>query len=161
MGESGSWREMQQLGHDRLSACACLLARLPARFYRRDTGSAGLSTHRHRKRGATVSDWFAAGRPLDQQERHALELIEQQVRSSDPDFPERLGSRPGMWHPPIRQTGVRLRWPVVVGIMLAASVYAWILYLLPDGPTVLAVVLVQLVFVPAGCLIWAARHHEL
>lgn len=108
-----------------------------------------------------MTDRIPGARPLDESEQQTLQMIEQNVRRSDPDFPQRLGSRPGVWHPPVRQSGMALRWPLVVAVMLAALVYAGILYLLPDGLTILTVVLTQLVLVPAACLFWAARHGQL
>ena len=92
-----------------------------------------------------VTERSAQERPLDAQEMRALQLIEQQVRDTDPEFPQRLGSRPGQWHPPIRQTGTRVRPRVVAAVMLATAVYATALTLLPDTLTVVAIVVIQLV----------------
>lgn len=108
-----------------------------------------------------MAERWTRGRPLDARETRALQMIEQQVRDSDPEFPQRLGSRPGQWHPPIRQTGGRVRPRVVAAVMLATIAYVGVLIWLPDAWTVVAIVVIQVVLVPAGCLVWAARHGQL
>lgn len=103
----------------------------------------------------------AGERPLSEDERRALSRIEDGVRESDPEFPQRLGSLPGLRHPALRQVG---RWPsrrelTVAG--LAVCAYVTLLLLVPDDLVVTIVVITQLVLIPACCLLWAARRGQL
>lgn len=100
---------------------------------------------------------FARGRPLDNDEMRALQEIERRTRTDDPDFPQRLGSRPGLWHPPARQVGVRLRPRTVACVVAVTLVYVVLLSLLPDDVVVPLAVLTLATIVPTGCLLWAAR----
>ena len=100
-------------------------------------------------------------RPLSEDERRALRRIEEEIRDSDPEFPERLGSQPGLRHPPLRHVGRRPRGREVVAVSLIASVYVLVLLLVPDHLVATTVVLTQVVLIPVCCLIWAARRGQL
>lgn len=100
-------------------------------------------------------------RPLDEQELRALEEIERATLRRDPGLAHRLDGTEGHQHPPVRRTGTPLRWRVVVAVMALAGLYGAVVVGLPP-PLALTVVLgVQLVLVPAGCVLWARRRGEL
>lgn len=109
-----------------------------------------------------MNDSSPRGRPLDDDEFRALQGIERDLRDEDPEFPERLLSQPGMWHPPVRQTGTPISAWVVLGVVGGALGYAFLLYLVLPEPAIVAVVLVTLFgLLPAACLVWARRSGEL
>lgn len=96
-------------------------------------------------------------RPLSEQERRALEGIEQHVRDSDPEFPALLGSAPGLRHPALRHIGRRPRgWEIAV-VAAVAAIYVLVLLMVPEHMVLVTVVVTQVVLVPACCLLWAAR----
>ena len=75
---------------------------------------------------------------------------------------QRLGGCPGVFHPPVRQTGTPLSPRLVVGVLGTAAVFAVLLYLVVPQDLIIPVVLVTLFgLLPAGCLIWARRSGEL
>lgn len=101
------------------------------------------------------------GRPLTNSETRVLQELEKRVRLDDPDFPVRIGSRPGHDHPPAREAGHRLRCREVASVLVGTGLYASILSVLPEHLILVAVIVVQLVVVPAACVIWARRHGQL
>lgn len=109
-----------------------------------------------------MSERSADGRPLDADETRALQGIERDLRDDDPEFPQRLGDRPGVFHPPVRQTGTPLSVRLVVGVLGTAAAFACLLYLVLPQDLIIPVVLVTLFgLLPAGCLIWARRSGDL
>lgn len=96
-------------------------------------------------------------RPLSEEERRALQGIEQQVRDSDPEFPARLGSAPGLRHPPLRDIGRRPRGWEIAAVVSVAALYVLVLLMVPEHLVLVTVVVMQVVLVPACCLLWAAR----
>lgn len=100
-------------------------------------------------------------RPLDAHELRVLDEIARTIERDDPDLPGRLDGTEGIVHPPVRQTGTRLSWPIVAAVTLLALIYAAVILALPDSLVIPVVVGVQLVLIPAGCLLWARRHGEL
>lgn len=109
-----------------------------------------------------MNDRSADGRPLDADETEALQGIERELRDDDPELGQRLGGRPGVFHPPIHQTGTPLSARLVLGVLGAASAFAVLLYLVLPQEAIVPVVLVTLFgLLPAGCLIWARRSGEL
>jgi hypothetical protein len=109
-----------------------------------------------------VKDRSADGRPLDDDENRLLQGIERDLRDEDPEMGRRLGGCPGVFHPPVRQTGTPLSAGLVLGVLGAAAVFAVLLYLLLPQELIIPVVLVTLFgLLPAGCLIWARRSGEL
>jgi len=109
-----------------------------------------------------VSERSADGRPLDADEAKALQGIERDLRDEDPEFPQRLGDRPGVFHPPVRQTGTPLSVRLVLVVLGAALGFAGLLYLVLPQNLIIPVVLVTLfVLLPAACLVWARRSGEL
>ena len=102
-----------------------------------------------------------APRPLDAHELDVLEQISRAIERDDPGLLRRLEGTEGIVHPPVRRTGTRLSWRVVLLVMLLAMLYAAVIVALPDGLALAVVIGVQLVLVPAGCLLWARRHDEL
>ncbi len=109
-----------------------------------------------------MNDHSARGRPLDPDEMRALQGIERDLRDEDPEFPQRLLSQPGVWHPPVRQTGTPLSVRLVIVVLGGALVFAGLIYLVLPEQLIVPVVLVTLLgLLPAGCLIWARRSGEL
>lgn len=109
-----------------------------------------------------MSERSADGRPLDADETRALQGIERDLRDEDPEFPQRLGDRPGVFHPPVHQTGTPLSVRLVLVVLGAALAFAGLLYLTLPQDLIIPVVLVTLFgLLPAGCLIWALRSGEL
>ena len=100
-------------------------------------------------------------RPLSDEERRALERIEEHVRDTDPEFPQRLGSHPGRRHPALRHVGRRPRAWEVAAVVAAAALYISLLFAVPVHLVVEIVVLTQVVLIPGCCLLWAARRGEL
>lgn len=96
-------------------------------------------------------------RPLSEAEQRALDAIEQHVRDSDPEFPARLGSQPGLRHPALRHVGRRPRGWEVAAVIVAASLYVLVLLLVPENMVLVTVVVTQVVIVPACCVLWALR----
>lgn len=102
-----------------------------------------------------------SARPLDERELRVLEEISRHTRREAPDLALRLDGTEGNRHPPVHSTGTPLRWRVVVAVMLLAGLYGVVVAGLP-APVALGVVLgVQLVLVPAACVLWARRRGEL
>lgn len=109
-----------------------------------------------------MKDRSADGRPLDEDETRLLQGIERDLRDDDPEMGRRLGGCPGVFHPPVRQTGTPLSARLVLGVLGAAAVFAVLLYLVLPQELIIPVVLVTLFgLLPAGCLIWARRSGEL
>lgn len=109
-----------------------------------------------------MDDRSADGRPLDADETRALQRIERDLRDDDPEMGGRLGGCPGVFHPPVRQTGTPLSARLVLGVLATAAVFAVLLHLALPAGAVVPVVLVTLSgLLPAGCLIWARRSGEL
>ena len=104
---------------------------------------------------------FARGRPLDDDEMRALQEIEAHTRAQDPDLAERLGSQPGLVHPPTRLAGTRLRPRTAAWVMALTLLYVVLLSLLPEAAILPVVVVTLAVLIPAGCLLCAAREGEL
>lgn len=100
-------------------------------------------------------------RPLDPRELRVLEEISAATLRDDPDLVHRLHGVEGRLHPPVAQTGTPLAWPLVLGVMTVAVLYALVIVALPPVLALAVVLGVQLVLVPAGCLIWARRRGEL
>lgn len=106
-------------------------------------------------------------RPLDAHELHVLDQISRAIERDDPELLRRLEGTEGtegtegIVHPPVRRTGTRLSWRAVAAVMLLEMLYAAVIVTLPDGLAIAVVIGVQLVLVPAGCLLWARRHGEL
>lgn len=100
-------------------------------------------------------------RPLDAHELHVLDEIARAIEHDDPGLRGRLEGTEGIVHPPVRESGARLSWRVVVAVLLLALLYAMVILTLPDGLALAVVIGVQLVAVPVGCLVWARRHGEL
>lgn len=96
-------------------------------------------------------------RPLSEEERRALEGIESHVRDSDPEFPVRLGSQPGLRHPALRHVGRRPRAWEVAAVVVLASLYVLVLLHVPEHLVLVTVVVAQVVVVPACCVLWAVR----
>ncbi|MDN5914434.1 MAG: DUF3040 domain-containing protein [Pseudonocardia sp.] len=96
-------------------------------------------------------------RPLNEDERRALWDIEQHVRDSDPEFPQRLGSAPGLRHPALRHVSRRPRAWEVAAVVVVASLYILVLLHVPEHLVVLTVIVTQVVLVPGCCLLWGAR----
>ncbi|MBW0102869.1 DUF3040 domain-containing protein [Pseudonocardia sp. KRD291] len=96
-------------------------------------------------------------RPLSEDERRALLGIEAHVRDSDPEFPQRLGSAPGLRHPALRQIGRRPRGWEIAAVTVLTSLYVAVLLLVPEHMVLETVVLTQVVIVPACCVLWAVR----
>lgn len=109
-----------------------------------------------------MNDRSADGRPLDDDETRALRGIERDLRDDDPELGQRLGSCPGVYHPPVHQTGTPLSARLVLGVLGTALSFAVLLYLVLPQDLIIPVVLVTLFgLLPAGCLIWAMRSGEL
>lgn len=109
-----------------------------------------------------MDDRSSDGRPLDADETRALQGIERDLRDDDPEMGRRLGGCPGVFHPPVHQTGTPLSARLVLGVLGAATVFAVSLYLVLPQEAIIPVVLVTLSgLLPAGCLIWARRSGEL
>ncbi|MDQ4119081.1 MAG: DUF3040 domain-containing protein [Actinomycetota bacterium] len=109
-----------------------------------------------------MNDRSADGRPLDDDETRALRGIERDLRDDDPEMGQRLGGCPGVYHPPVHQTGTPLSARLVLGVLGTALSFAVLLYLVLPQDLIIPVVLVTLFgLLPAGCLIWAMRSGEL
>lgn len=109
-----------------------------------------------------MRDRSADGHPLDDDETRALQGIERDLRDDDPEMGRRLGGSPGVFHPPVRQTGTPLSARLVLGVLGTASVFSVLLYLVLPQEMIIPVVLVMLFgLLPAGCLIWARRSGDL
>ncbi|TCK22377.1 DUF3040 domain-containing protein [Pseudonocardia endophytica] len=109
-----------------------------------------------------MDDRSADGRPLDDEETRALQGIERDLRDDDPEMGPRLGSCPGVFHPPVRQTGTPLSARLVLGVLGVAGAFALLLYLMVPQDVVIPVVLVIMFgLLPAGCLLWARHSGEL
>ncbi|GAA1393500.1 hypothetical protein GCM10009613_40040 [Pseudonocardia kongjuensis] len=100
-------------------------------------------------------------RPLDQRELRVLDEISAATLRDDPGLVHRLHGVEGNTHPPAAQTGTPLAWPLVLGVMTVAVLYALVIVALPPVLALAVVLGVQLVLVPAGCLYWARRRGEL
>ncbi|BBF99423.1 MULTISPECIES: hypothetical protein [Pseudonocardia] len=100
-------------------------------------------------------------RPLDPCEMRVLAEISAATLRDDPGLVHRLDGVEGRLHPPVAQTGTPLAWPLVLGVMTVAVLYALVIVMLPPVLALSVVLGVQLVLVPAGCLIWARRRGEL
>ncbi|MET0191011.1 DUF3040 family protein [Pseudonocardia sediminis] len=96
-------------------------------------------------------------RPLSEDELRALHGIEAHVRDSDPEFPQRLGSAPGLRHPALRGIGRRPRGSEIAAVVLLASLYIVVLLHVPEHLVLVTVVVTQVVIVPACCVLWAVR----
>lgn len=100
-------------------------------------------------------------RPLDEHELRVLEEITRATERDDPELMRLLDGTEGIVHPPVRSTGTRLSWRVVLTVMTLATLYATVIGLLPDHLVLPVVVGMQLVLIPVCCLLWARRRGEL
>ena len=109
-----------------------------------------------------MNDRSADGHPLDADETRALQGIERDLRDNDPELGQRLGGCPGVFHPPVRQTGTPLSARLVLGVLGTAAAFAVLLYLVVPQDLVVPVVLVTMFgLLPGGCLLWARHSGDL